>query len=443
MTSPTDVTSRRLDLAGTRSFSAPGAGPARRAALADFGMQWLGELWDEASAGRRLPGVALAAVGSLARRDGGPLSDFDLVLLHQTRALGAADLTGLADRLWYPIWDQGVKLDHSVRTVNQCRTVAAGDLSAGVGLLDIAVRRGRGGRRNAAKRTGCPGLARQGAARLPRAAGADRAAARAPGRRRLPARAGPEGGPRRAAGHHGAAGPRRRVAGRPAARAGRRGATGAARRPRRAARRHRRGHATGCSPRGPRRCAGLLGTDDADALLTDVSTAARAIAYAAGRDAAPGRPGAAGPDPARRSAAPADDPAGLRPRRAPTARWSSAPACDPADGTRCSSLRAAAVAARNNLSIAPTTLQNLAKNCPPIPTPWPAAARGAVGDLLATGPGLVSVWEGLDLAGRRREAGSPSGPPSGAGHSATPSTGTPSTGTSSRPWSAPAGCCAR
>ena len=126
MTSPTDVTSRRLDLAGTRSFSAPGAGPARRAALADFGMQWLGELWDEASAGRRLPGVALAAVGSLARRDGGPLSDFDLVLLHQTRALGAADLTGLADRLWYPIWDQGVKLDHSVRTVNQCRTVAAG-----------------------------------------------------------------------------------------------------------------------------------------------------------------------------------------------------------------------------------------------------------------------------------------------------------------------------
>ena len=73
--SATDVTSRRLDLAGTRSFSAPGAGPARRAALAEFGMQWLTELWQEATAGRRLPGVALAAVGSLARRDGGPLSD--------------------------------------------------------------------------------------------------------------------------------------------------------------------------------------------------------------------------------------------------------------------------------------------------------------------------------------------------------------------------------
>ncbi|MEO8828444.1 MAG: [protein-PII] uridylyltransferase, partial [Lapillicoccus sp.] len=116
----TDVTSRRLTLAGTRSFATPGAGPARRVALAELGMQWLTELWHEATAGRRLPGVALAAVGSLARRDGGPLSDVDLVLLHQTRALGATDLTALADRLWYPIWDQGVKLDHSVRTVNQC-----------------------------------------------------------------------------------------------------------------------------------------------------------------------------------------------------------------------------------------------------------------------------------------------------------------------------------
>ena len=62
-------------------------------------------------------------------------------------------------------------------------------------------------------------------------------------------------------------------------------------------------------------------------------------------------------------------------------------------------LRAALVAARNNVSIAPTTLQNLAKNCPPIPTPWPPAALAVFGDLLATGPGLVSVWEGLDLAG--------------------------------------------
>ena len=59
MTIPTDVTSRRLDLAGTRSFSAPGAGSARREALAQFGMQWLTDLWDEASGGRHLPALCL------------------------------------------------------------------------------------------------------------------------------------------------------------------------------------------------------------------------------------------------------------------------------------------------------------------------------------------------------------------------------------------------
>ena len=30
-----------------------------------------------------------------------------------------------------------MKLDHAVRTVNQCRTVASGDLAAAVGLLDL------------------------------------------------------------------------------------------------------------------------------------------------------------------------------------------------------------------------------------------------------------------------------------------------------------------
>ena len=82
-------------------------------------------------------------MGSLARGDGGPLSDFDLVLLHNGRSLGGEDLSELADRLWYPVWDAGVRLDHSVRTVTQCRTVAAGDLTAAVGLLDLALRRRR------------------------------------------------------------------------------------------------------------------------------------------------------------------------------------------------------------------------------------------------------------------------------------------------------------
>ena len=137
-TPSSEIGSRRLDLAGTRDFAVAGAGRARREALSAFNRDWLAEVWRAATGGTRIEGVALAAVGSLGRADAGPLSDYDLVLLHSERSLPAKELTALADRIWYPIWDAGVRLDHSVRTVTQCRQVAAGDLIAAVGLLDLA-----------------------------------------------------------------------------------------------------------------------------------------------------------------------------------------------------------------------------------------------------------------------------------------------------------------
>src|SRR6478735_4391384 len=126
----TDLTAQRLDLAGTRAFRAPGAGGPRRETLTTFGRDWLRDIWSQATRGGRVEGVALAAVGSFARREAGPLSDFDLVLLHYGRSLTTAEVTGLADRLWYPIWDAGARLDHSVRTVTQCRSVASADVAA-------------------------------------------------------------------------------------------------------------------------------------------------------------------------------------------------------------------------------------------------------------------------------------------------------------------------
>ena len=100
------------------------AGPAGRPSppSAGTGSQ---DIWSQATRGARVEGVALAAVGSFARREAGPLSDFDLVLLHYGRSLSTAEVTELADRLWYPIWDAGARLDHSVRTVTQCRSVAS------------------------------------------------------------------------------------------------------------------------------------------------------------------------------------------------------------------------------------------------------------------------------------------------------------------------------
>jgi [protein-PII] uridylyltransferase len=88
------------------------------------------------SAGLTTAGVALAAVGGYGRGELSPDSDLDLVLLHSTETPESYAAL-LADRLWYPIWDAGVKLDHSVRSVGTARQVARTDLPALLGMLDL------------------------------------------------------------------------------------------------------------------------------------------------------------------------------------------------------------------------------------------------------------------------------------------------------------------
>ncbi len=79
-------------------------------------------------------GLAIMAVGGLGRREMLPYSDLDLVLLHED--MDPKRVAEIADRLWYPLWDAHIKLDHSVRTVPQAMQVAAGDLVAALGMLD-------------------------------------------------------------------------------------------------------------------------------------------------------------------------------------------------------------------------------------------------------------------------------------------------------------------
>ena len=113
----------------------PGPGKKRlspealRAALVDLHDFWLSSRAASIGISDR---AALVAVGALGRRELAPWSDLDLVLLHD----GRKDVDRLADALWYPLWDAGIELDHSVRTPGQAVQVAATDLRAAFGLLE-------------------------------------------------------------------------------------------------------------------------------------------------------------------------------------------------------------------------------------------------------------------------------------------------------------------
>jgi [protein-PII] uridylyltransferase len=127
-----------LDLAAL-----PGLTRVERVAALD---SWLGGLLADAVAGTPPPkqrrggpppstgtdGVALVAVGSLGRRELPPYGDLDLVLVHE----GRPEIAAVADALWYPVWDAGVRLDHSVRSIPEAVSVASTDVKAGLGLLD-------------------------------------------------------------------------------------------------------------------------------------------------------------------------------------------------------------------------------------------------------------------------------------------------------------------
>ncbi len=92
---------------------------------------WLSGLADRA-AGDNKRHLALVAVGGYGRSSLCPYSDLDVVLVHS----GFRDIKAVADAIWYPVWDEGVHLDHSVRRPSEVLTAAAEDLRVALGLLD-------------------------------------------------------------------------------------------------------------------------------------------------------------------------------------------------------------------------------------------------------------------------------------------------------------------
>lgn len=128
---PSGYAAARLRLLQEESRS----GPSRRSALAGLTDDWLNALFTTALRETGVRGATLVAVGGYGRAELSPRSDLDLLLLHDGKAEPRA-LSALADRIWYPVWDLGVALDHSVRTPAEARKTAAEDLKVHLGLLD-------------------------------------------------------------------------------------------------------------------------------------------------------------------------------------------------------------------------------------------------------------------------------------------------------------------
>jgi len=100
---------------------------ASHCALVD---RWLTGLFDEAI-GMDASGVALVAVGGYGRSELCPGSDINVMVVHG----GRTDIGAVADRVWYPVWDKGLRLGHTVCTVREALDVATDTLDVATALL--------------------------------------------------------------------------------------------------------------------------------------------------------------------------------------------------------------------------------------------------------------------------------------------------------------------
>ena len=86
-----------------------------------------------ASTGCPDTGVSLVAVGGYGRQELAPFSDLDVVLVHDPDV----EMGDWAAQIWYPLWDSGANIDHSVRTVEEVLEQADADLRVATGMLDV------------------------------------------------------------------------------------------------------------------------------------------------------------------------------------------------------------------------------------------------------------------------------------------------------------------
>ncbi|GGW19830.1 [protein-PII] uridylyltransferase [Streptomyces capoamus] len=393
---PGGYAAARLRLLTERARS----GPPRRTALSALTDDWLAGLFGAAAGAAH--GVSLVAVGGYGRGELSPRSDLDLVLLHD--GSDPAAVAALADRIWYPVWDLGLSLDHSVRTPAEARRTAGEDLKVHLGLLDARHLAGDSALTAGLRTAALADWRNQAPKRLPelKELCAERAARQGELQYLLePDLKEARGGLRDATAL-------RAVAASWLADAPREGLTEARRRllDVRDALHLATGRATDrLALQEQDQVAAELGLLDADTLLRQVYEAARVIAYAS--------------DVTWREVGRVLRSRAVRPRlravwgggkpateRSPLAEGvveqdgevvlarAARPERDPV-----LPLRAAAAAAQAGLPLSLHAVRRMAATARPLPTPWPAEAREQLVTLLGSGRPTVEVWEALEAEG--------------------------------------------
>src|SRR5579863_6562648 len=81
------------------------------------------------------PAVSMLAVGGFGRRELFPFSDVDVLILIERESQAAAIKNALSDFVRM-LWDAGLRLSHSVRTVAECAEIHEGNIELSISLLD-------------------------------------------------------------------------------------------------------------------------------------------------------------------------------------------------------------------------------------------------------------------------------------------------------------------
>lgn len=115
-----------------------------RAAILDVLLRYL---WNASKATlseqaqKEFPPLALVAIGGYGRAELNPYSDIDFMFLHDGQVVAAGrkplpHLAKLIDGILYPLWDLGLKVGHSVRSIDDCVSVANTDMQSKTSLIE-------------------------------------------------------------------------------------------------------------------------------------------------------------------------------------------------------------------------------------------------------------------------------------------------------------------